>query len=625
MTQSGGVDPSDQSYGVFINSNQSNVLSTEKSTVVIPFLSNIVDHDPNKTVQVALTSMMFTNTIYNITKLNQNLNILIYYAAGRGKAASFEEIACVITQLSNYLSQANIVGKEIVQQLFLYQNIESFCNIFSGFGAIPADPNDPIITKACPTNDSNTKILFQSPDLAHMIQYGTDLTTATDNFLKHSYIYAGIYIECDLEDTRYSPLLKMLGYFNINTAPPDEIALSIPFGERRYGYGMTFTATTAKNPGEAFPYDNTVFYKVNETDLLSAKNIIFADPLPFNGFVYQPPGGSTTVILTCAYELDTNGQVIELTNGYYISGSGISIPSPYIVGYQDCKAVITLEVGSSEFYISAPPGGSITGTLSLGMAMGSAYDADGEPLDVGFANQCDYGLGTSGAGIENNRCFYIVSIDPGGLSGTLNQNWTFALQDFTNDGLFTNYVLTTPQSGTPGGLVENMLASPNTIAGITGILTPDNVTNLSGVDEIHIHCSQLRTKNLSSIYFQPLAPSDVIAVIPVEVEFGFKQSYQPPNPLSSFLNNTNITHLEITLSDSKGELLNFHGVDWSLTLFVTESDAVAPSALAKEGNFNTPFQDQLATLEGTHQAEIKKKRQITFMQNGDNGNFRSKR
>lgn len=143
MAQS-GVDPTDKSYGVFINSNQSTYLSTEKSRVTIPFLANLADHDPNKAVQISMTSMLFTNTIFNITEENNKMNVLIYYKAGRGKAASQDNRLVVIppgfyniTQLSNYLSQSGVMGIELVQTLFLYGAIESFVNIFTGFGAIP--------------------------------------------------------------------------------------------------------------------------------------------------------------------------------------------------------------------------------------------------------------------------------------------------------------------------------------------------------------------------------------------------------------------------------------------------------------------------------------------------------
>lgn len=613
-TRTSGIDSTDVSYGIFLNSNQSSFLSTEKSTVNIPFQGNITDHDPNKVVQISLTSMLFTNTIYNITSENNQIRVLVYYAAGRGMAASQEIIEVEIpegfyniTQLSNYLSKANVLGKEIVQQLFRYGINESFVNIFTGFGAIPQDPNDPIITKACPTNDSNTKLLFQSPDLAHMIQFGTDLGTETDNTIAHSYIYEGLYVECGLKNTLYAPLLGMMGFFNIDNAPPPLIQLSIPFGAPRYGYGMTFQAFES-NPG-VDAIDNTVFYTVREANLTNS-SVDFASPQNFYGLVVV----NNTVILTCAYQTVLTvpvPTVLVIDNGRFISGTGVSVPSPYVVGSQFANFDIQLFNGNAAFEVN----NMTQGSLSIGMAIGSEYGATYLPLNATLSGLCDYRTGTIFPGFENDHCFYIIQIDPGGTTGTLNQNWTGPTATYLL-AQGSNYILTSVQVNTPGALAVNMLASVNSISGIAGILTPNNVTNLSGVDEIHVHCAQLRTKNLSSVYFQSLAPADVIAVVPVEVEFGFKQNYQPPNPLVSFLNNTNISVLEMRLTDAKDRPLNFQGVDWSMTMFVSEQEAAVPASSAASGDYNTPFQDQLATMEGTAQQEIKAKRKITFLDSG---------
>ena len=610
------LNPTDEVYGVFINSNQSTILSTEKSNVSIPFQGNLADHDPTKQVQIALTSMLFTNTIYNITEENNQMNVLIYYAAGRGLAASMEQIPVVIpvgfyniTQLSNYLSEPGVLGREIVQQLFKYNVIDSYVNIFTGFGAIPQDPNDPIVTKAAPTNNSNTKIVLQSPDLGHMLQFGTDLISVPSNALDHSYIYAGIYVECDLTSTTFAPLLKMLGFFNIHTAPPPDIVLSAQLGQVpvKKGYGMSFNYQTLKDEAITDPWDNTVIYTINEINLLSGYTPAYEVPTAFNGIVYV----NNSVVLTCAYELDSvSGAVIELNNGWFISGAGMSVPAPYVVGFQDWKGTLDLINGSATFNIVS----TVSGALSVGMAIGSQYDpTTGIPYDAFFANLCNYATGfIPGPGVENDHCFYITFLDPGGLTGTLNQIWTDA--SVVQTVLGTNYILTSVQLSTPGALVENMLQSPNSITGLTGILPPSNVTNLAGVDEIHVHCAQLRTNNLTATNFQPLAPADVIAVIPVEVEFGFKQNYQPPNVIQTFLSNTNIVNLEMQLTDAKGRNLDFHGVDWSITLLVTESDMEPPATLVSQGTASTPFQDQLSTMEGTFQAETKRKRrEIIFM------------
>lgn len=621
MAQS-GVDPTDKSYGVFVNSNQSTYLSTEKSRVAIPFLANLADHDPNKAVQISMTSMLFTNTIFNITEENNKLNVLIYYKQGRGLPATQEQKLVEIppgfyniTQLSNYLSKSGVMGVELVQKLFLYGAIESYVNIYTGFGAIPLDPNDPILTKAAPTNDSNTKIVFQSPDLAHMVQYGTDLTTPTTNFLKHSYIYQGIYVECPLEDTRYAPLLKMLGFFNINSAPPKDIPLSTQFGPVKQGYGMEFLSFNAKVGG--FAYDNTVYYQVKDVNLLDS-NVILQIPTSFHGIVYA----NSSVVLTCAYELAA-GKVIELPNGYFVSGGGLSIPSPYVVAYQDAKANIAQFVnGSANMIINAVD--VTSGVFTVGMAIGIQYDTSGVPFDLFTADLFNYATGVLIPGFENSHCFYIVAVLGGG-SYTLNQPWQ-AISQNINGIIGTSYVVTSVQINTPGGIVENMLASPTSVSEISGVLTPNNVTNVSGVDEIHIHCAQLRTQNLSSTNFEPLCPSDVIAVVPVEVEFGFKQNYQPPNPITSYLSNTNVDRLDIDLTDAKGRPLDFNGVDWSVTFFVSEVDSMSDAALNSTGSFNTPFQDQLSTLEGTAGAQHKRhSREIIFYDKNKRRNVGSHR
>jgi hypothetical protein len=619
MAQS-GLDPTEKSYGVFINSNQSSNLTTEKSNVTIPFQANLADHDPSKAVQVAMTSFLFTNTIYNITEVNNEMRVLTYYRAGRGLPASLVSRDIVIppgfyniTQLSNYLSKSGIMGKELVQTLFRYiiQGVaqESFVDIYEGFGAIPLDPNDPVITKAAPTNDSNTKIVFQSPDLAHMVQYGTDLITPCTPALKHSYIYEAIYVECPPGDTSLSPLLKMLGFFNIKSAPAKLIPESVAIDptKPRFGYGLQFDAFEATPSNNGIPVipaiDNTVYYRVRGLESLS-QSVILQTPQPFHGIVAI----NQSVILTCAYELRVDNTLITLNNGFFVSGGSLSVPSPYVVGFQECEFTATF-TNNQDIMDNVV---TTFGNLSVGMAIGVEYDPDtGIPVDLVAANLFNYATGTTPPGLENLHCFYIVEI----LSATqyrLNQKWN------SNSGAFTLlygscYVLTSVQINTPGGLVENMLASPTSVSDITGVYTPSNVTNLSGVDEIHVHCSQLRTQNLSSTSFQALAPSDVIAVVPVEVEFGFKQNYQPPNPLTSYLSNTNVNQLDMELTDAKGMALDFNGVDWSCTLFITEVDAMNNTQLNSSGNFNTPFQDQLSQLEGTAQAQNKRQqREIIF-------------
>jgi hypothetical protein len=607
MAQS-AVDPTVKTFGIFINSNQSLNKSSQKSYVQIPFNGNLSDHDPNKEMQVALTSFRFTNTLYNVTEENCLINILIYWAAKRGFAQrQLQEIKVKIpvgfysvSQLADYLSLPDIMGKEVVQKRFLYASGESFNNIFAGFGANPADPSDPVITRAAALNASGTKLLFQTPDLAHMIQYGTDLDTvpANLNTFEFSYVYEGVYLECDSpEDSLLAPLLTQLGYIT-PTTPPSKIPLSSA-DNPKFGYGFQFEARVVAG---ATPTTSTVYYSpigINET----VAQTVLDTPINFHGVIYEP----ASVVLTMAYQLQA-GKVMEIQNGEYINGNNISVPSPYVVGYNDCIFRGTFTNGSNEFTIVGTP---VSGTLTVGMSIGVDYDRTTLiPKSIGLAAYFNFAVGTESPGVENTNAYYIIEV----LSETLyRMNQPFNSPSFTSGVgimLGSSYVLTTPQEASTTGLYENMLASPNSVTESAATLTPLNVSNMSGVDEIHIHCSELRTENLASTEYQPLSPSDVIAVIPIEAEFGHAQSYLPPNPLTSYLNNTNISVLTVELKDPRGRLLDFNGVDWSMTLFCTESDVATPDTLAKGGAFNTPFQDQLAALEGTAQAEEKKRRII---------------
>jgi hypothetical protein len=90
--------------------------------------------------------------------------------------------------------------------------------------------------------------------------------------------------------------------------------------------------------------------------------------------------------------------------------------------------------------------------------------------------------------------------------------------------------------------------------------------------------------------------------------FGSKQTFQPPTILDAFLNNTNVTNLEIVLTDSNDQEIDFNGVDWSMVLKCEEVDVDTTQALNQQGLLNTPFQDQLQLLEGTGRQELKAKR-----------------
>ena len=202
-----------------------------------------------------------------------------------------------------------------------------------------------------------------------------------------------------------------------------------------------------------------------------------------------------------------------------------------------------------------------------------------------------------------------ATVDP--VIITLNATYDSVNGPTTFDFEFKTYTLSRSQTVATIGITTTyvlMAVSGDPISTAAAELRPNNLSNLEGLDEIHVHCPQLRTQHFSSNARNKLAPSDVIAVVPVDVVFGSKQTYQPPVVLDAYLNNTNITNLEFYLTDSNGLDLDFNGVDWSMVLKCEEVDVDTANALAQQGLFNTPFQDQLQLLEGTARQEIRAKR-----------------
>jgi hypothetical protein len=103
-------------------------------------------------------------------------------------------------------------------------------------------------------------------------------------------------------------------------------------------------------------------------------------------------------------------------------------------------------------------------------------------------------------------------------------------------------------------------------------LYPSVVSDFTGLDDLYIHCEQLRTQFLSGVSKSALQPNDVVCVVPINVPYGEKMSFIPQFPLESFLINTNITQLRFRMTNSNNEELDFQGINWSLTMFCEEVD-----------------------------------------------------
>ena len=751
-------DPNLQSFAVFANSNQAIVKSTSKSVVSIPFQTNLAVHDPQKMLRIALSMVKYTNSVYNIEADRNTLVMAVEFAPGRGFAANDPGMwqtwtirippgAYDIVELSNLLSEGrytydpeeqngyyNRAGYEVILQPMVYAAIPanlpiqpgnggestSTPNCFVGFGAIPADQTDPQITKAALSIDNNSKLVFQSPDLSHMIQYNTDIHTPCANklapaqepselTLDHSYVYKGVYL---LFTPNSAPLLKLLGYFNIDSVPAPEVVgyrNKANVLEPMTGYGLTFTAQAryneyppwkdgapvvplpAFNPlTDRYAAQNITFYELDAYQLGGNKIIQFTPQLPliqnFQGhFGNNTLLGEPTPFLNVLFQPNaTNSGYVLVSNGYTLSGFGIIPPNPQVISqapipfqaicsrdlnepnnvrwnYDPTSLLTSLnptEIGIyGLLYDTNPPSlptpNPIPEYTPLNLQVGFPITFDGDGL--GHAVFLD----NSGA-LQTNLFEYIIQAaewravysGPAGVPGAAYDriDWIYCIQLtvapqvtpavalparmntlYATDANDDTYWLA-PAFGTPEDTMSyynlNLLSyrfttnNPQSVLSIdptityttmvatniglndlSSVLIPKNLTNLEGLDEIHIHCAQLRTKHLSSTSFQALAPGDVIAVVPVDAPFGSKGTWQPPVPLDSFVSNTNIVALDFRLTDSSNRLLDFNGLDWSMVFKCEEVDVMQPNQMA--GTINTPFQDQLATMEGTSHAQTR--------------------
>jgi hypothetical protein len=744
-------NPSLQTFALFANSNQAVVKTTEKGVVSIPFQSNLADHDPHKMFKMALSMVKYTNSVYNISTDRNTLQMAVEFAPGRGFIDGDPGMwqtwtvrvppgAYDIVELSNLLSEgryvytpenapsayANRAGYEVVLQPFMYANIPASliapiqpgnggdstttANCFVGFGAIPLDATDPIITKAALSIDNNSKLVFQSPDVGHMIQYGTDIITpcvnklnlagpapyndVSDLTLDHSFVYKGVYL---LFNTETAPLLKLLGFFNIESFPPPSIvgyrnnANAI---QAASGYGLTFVADTLyrqypnpNNPGAAYDpttdryaADNTTFYRlIPHQAAQGIAEIVPALPTfdAFSGhFGDDTILGSPSPFFNVLFQANANNTGYLGPNlGYTMSGVGIVPPNPLVLSKQPFpfRAICSRDAGDlTNFRWNYDGAALATSLLLTEIGIWGAVDtfpvSSPALMPVGVPNslQLGYAISFYGDGLGNAE--YLNNLNPlstnlynkiiktmgwrsvqSGPSGGLadQAHWIFCMELtddpqptaavalpnrmntlYGNDYLdadywlaplagaqmsqynltmqYIQYTVNTPQlvqSIDPLIAYTNMIATNFGLNDLSSVLIPKNLTNLEGLDEIHVHCAQLRTKHLSSTSFQPLAPSDVIGVVPVDVPFGSKGTWQPPVPLDSYISNTNIVSLDFRLTDSSNRTLDFNGLDWSMVFKCEEVEVLQPLELG--GTVNTPFQDQLAAMEGTAQAQTR--------------------
>lgn len=668
------MDPNLRSFAVFINSNASLYKSTSKARANIPFNGNLAQQDPHKLLRVALSQMKFTNSVYNIDETNNTLKICAQFDTGRGydNSGIYGPVYGTEQQLNQRLWQTwtvrippgyydtqtlstilsepgvlypeerspyvNRVGYQSVKQQFVYQNglefIYTFQDCFIGFGANPADPADPIKTNGVITIDQNSKCVFQSPDLAHLVQYQTDihtpvintllptdtgLTGKTSTSLDYSMVYRGIHL---LFDGETRALLETLGFFNIDTVPAPVIpgyCNNLGVQTEARGYSIYLTARELKDPSTTNPWDNIVYYTFDFLEardkLVVAPPSYLQTPVVIAGHVYGTTLGELSPVLSIRdQDNDDSTGYREFVPGEFVAGTGITQPNPFITSYTTSEETNpTFQVN----FIAPNPALPVTSD-ELYVPQATWIAEGGYGLLIGYPVRIKSYLLAKNAAVFVNPIvgYYVADIDDTVDPVVITLNNTYTLQPsavpLTNiEMVWRNYILNRSQAVQTTGVGTNyvaMVVTGDPIPTAAAELRPNVLTNLEGLDEIYVHCPQLRTVHFSSTNRAKLAPSDVICVIPVDVVFGSKQTFQPPTILDAFLNNTNVTNLEIVLTDSNDQEIDFNGVDWSMVLKCEEVDVDTTQALNQQGLLNTPFQDQLQLLEGTGRQELKAKR-----------------
>jgi hypothetical protein len=587
-------------FAVFINSKSAIVKSTQKSVVSIPFVANLSKHDPNKYISLSVNQFMFTNSMYNIVEGYDRLQVCITYEYNLAPGGTnrvprnndlvndpeefnlYELIDIKVPHMNyNFVQFADFLtetlGYEIVQQLFIYPTSYTYNDIFVGFGARPLNTEDPVVTPAAAADLKSSKIILSSPDLNHMTQFGCDKftpfqmpardingpTVQPGKLPKYSYLISGIYLVANAETT---PLMKLLGFVTIDSIPKPIIPGSIDAsGSYLVGYGTPIYSKQI-NVGGA-PSDNTVIFGV-------------PDPLnPFNpdAAIYNIDASSSFVGLiveignsltvpTLASSI-TNDAIPYLDPGQFISGALISIPNPYIISIQQAYFTALYTAATPTILTNVTP--NALSLITNGMAICNGTEGLAVPDPI--SSYGNYAVGYNAGTAELTLASDFTNFGPGGAGfAEYRRNGTNIIEVPVDGETYDIYGFVYHLSST-----QEIIPSETMTATVSGknpssLVIPYSASNFSGLDEIYLRCDQLHTKFMSSDNALPLAPSNTIAVIPVDSAYGTKGTWQPPFPLQCALNNTNITQLDFTLTNSKNELLDFNGVDWSMTVFCSQ-------------------------------------------------------
>jgi len=109
------------------------------------------------------------------------------------------------------------------------------------------------------------------------------------------------------------------------------------------------------------------------------------------------------------------------------------------------------------------------------------------------------------------------------------------------------------------------------------VLQPLAMVDLSAFHGIYINL-QSHVSNAQASY-NGLNQTSILARVPVRNPFGAVETFEPQNIEYVYLPNAALSDIQVVLTGDDGQLLNLHGVDWTITLhvkFMSIRQPVAP-------------------------------------------------
>jgi hypothetical protein len=122
----------------------------------------------------------------------------------------------------------------------------------------------------------------------------------------------------------------------------------------------------------------------------------------------------------------------------------------------------------------------------------------------------------------------------------------------------------------------NAAVSALNTAGTLYALTPPAQCDLSGYHSVYMNVIGYSTNSICS--YAGLAPTAVIARIPVRMPFTAIESFEPDNIEYTPLPGVSFSNIQITLVGDDGIPLDLHGADWTATLHIKFAALRAPEA-----------------------------------------------